>query len=216
MAGPFTLAPLPWAEDALAPTISAKTIGFHYHKHHQTYVDTLNKLVMGTRFAKMPLEEVVRATVNGKDKEQKIFNNVGQVWNHDFFWRSLTSKGGKPGGRLKDAIERDFGGVEELTKLPSHRRCVGARLLSRLPERPREIPPGSAWKAAELGIRGGKSREGRPSHPRCRLAAPDRAPRAAIARICAACSRLRVLYSLSEQLWRDEWRTAPTSKFWSR
>jgi len=118
MAGPFTLAPLPWAEDALAPTISAKTIGFHYHKHHNTYVETLNKLVQDTRYASMPLEEVVRATVNGKDKDKdrKIFNNAGQVWNHDFFWRSLTPKSGKPGGRLKDAIERDFGGVEPLTK----------------------------------------------------------------------------------------------------
>jgi Fe-Mn family superoxide dismutase len=118
MAGPFTLAPLPWAEDALAPTISAKTIGFHYHKHHNTYVEILNKLVQDTRYASMPLEEVVRATVDGKDKDkdQKIFNNAGQVWNHDFFWRSLTPKSGKPGGRLKDAIERDFGGVDPLTK----------------------------------------------------------------------------------------------------
>jgi superoxide dismutase, Fe-Mn family len=116
MAGPFTLSPLPWAEDALAPAISQKTIGFHYHKHHHKYVETLNKLVEGTRFADMPLEQIVRATLNGKDKEHKIFNNAGQVWNHDFFWRSLTPKGAKPGGRLKDAIERDFGGVAELTK----------------------------------------------------------------------------------------------------
>jgi Fe-Mn family superoxide dismutase len=116
MAGPFTLKPLPWAEDALAPTISARTIGFHYHKHHNTYVETLNKLVAGTRYADMPLEQIVRATVNAKEaKDKQIFNNAGQVWNHDFFWRSLTPKGGKPSGKLKDAIARDFGSLEGLT-----------------------------------------------------------------------------------------------------
>jgi len=117
MSGPFTLAPLPWAEDALAPTISAKTIGFHYHKHHAKYVETLNKLVAGTRYADMPLEQVVRATSGAKDgKDQQIFNNAGQVWNHDFFWRSLSPKGGKPSGKLKERIERDFGGVEHLAE----------------------------------------------------------------------------------------------------
>jgi superoxide dismutase, Fe-Mn family len=116
MSGPFTLKPLPWPEDALAPTISARTIGFHYHKHHKAYVETLNKLASGTRFADMPLEQIVRATANAKeDKEKLIFNNAGQVWNHDFFWRSLTPEGGKPSGKLKDAIARDFGSLEGLT-----------------------------------------------------------------------------------------------------
>ena len=115
MAGPFTLKPLPWAEDALAPTISARTIGFHYHKHHNAYVETLNKLVAGTRYADMALEQVVRATASGKDaKEKQIFNNAGQVWNHDFFWRSLTPNGGQPSGKLKDSIQRDFGGIDKL------------------------------------------------------------------------------------------------------
>src|ERR1700733_7690841 len=115
MAKPFTLSPLPYAEDALEPAISAKTIGFHYNKHHKTYVETLNKLVEGTRFAEMKLEEVVRATA-GKDaeKEKKIFNNAGQVWNHDFYWRSLAPKATKPSAKLKTAIERDFGGSKEL------------------------------------------------------------------------------------------------------
>jgi Fe-Mn family superoxide dismutase len=117
MIGPFQLSPLPWEEDALAPVISAKTVGFHYHKHHATYVETLNKLVEGTRFADMKLEEVVRATV-GKDseKEKKIFNNAGQVWNHDFYWRSLAPKPAAPSGKLKEAIERDFGGTADLIK----------------------------------------------------------------------------------------------------
>ena len=115
MVGPFTLKPLPWAEDALAPTISARTISFHYHKHHKAYVDKLNKLVENTRYAGMPLEQIVQATASGKDaKDKQIFNNAGQVWNHDFFWRSLTPKGGRPSGKLQDAIARDFGSVDGL------------------------------------------------------------------------------------------------------
>jgi len=116
MTGPFELAPLPWDESALEPAISARTIGFHYHKHHKTYVDTLNKLVKGTRFAEMPLEKIVQATLNAKDGSdgKKIFNNAGQVWNHDFYWRSLTPKAGKPQKKLAGAIERDFGSLDKL------------------------------------------------------------------------------------------------------
>jgi len=112
---PFTLSPLPYDEDALEPVISARTVGFHYHKHHKTYVETLNKLVQGTRYAGMKLEEVVRATA-GRDAaaEKKVFNNAGQVWNHDFYWRSLTPTKPRPAGKLKDAIEKDFGGVDTL------------------------------------------------------------------------------------------------------
>ena len=114
MTGPFRLSPLPYAEDALAPTISAKTIGFHYGKHHATYVKTLNELVEGTKFADMKLEEIVRATAASEDaKEKKIFNNAGQVWNHDFYWRSLAPKSGKPSGKLKAAIE-EFGGEDRI------------------------------------------------------------------------------------------------------
>jgi superoxide dismutase, Fe-Mn family len=115
MATPFTLSPLPYGESDLEPAISRKTIGFHYNKHHKTYVETLNKLVDGTRFADMKLEEVVRATSGASgEKEKKIFNNAGQVWNHDFYWRSLTPKSAKPSGKLKAAIERDFGGEKQL------------------------------------------------------------------------------------------------------
>jgi Fe-Mn family superoxide dismutase len=114
MTGPFKLSPLPYAEDALAPTISAKTIEFHYHKHHATYVKTLNELVAGTKYADMKLEDIVRDTA-GKDgdKEKKIFNNAGQVWNHDFYWRSLSPKPAAPKGALKSAIE-EFGGPDKL------------------------------------------------------------------------------------------------------
>jgi superoxide dismutase, Fe-Mn family len=113
MAEPFTLSPLPYDADALAPTISAKTVGFHYHKHHQTYVDTLNKLVAGTRYADMKLEDIVHATVdNDGDNEKKIFNNAAQVWNHDFYWRSLSPTPTQLGGKLEQSINRDFGNVE--------------------------------------------------------------------------------------------------------
>jgi Fe-Mn family superoxide dismutase len=105
---------LPYAEDALAPTISARTIEFHYHKHHATYVKTLNELVAGTKYADMKLQDIVRETA-GKDgdKEKKIFNNAGQVWNHDFYWRSLSPNPSTPKGKLKSAIE-EFGGPDKL------------------------------------------------------------------------------------------------------
>ena len=111
----FTLAPLPWGESALEPVISAKTISFHYGKHHKAYVDTLNTLVKGTSFEDMKLEKIVQATA-GKDgaDEKKIFNNAGQVWNHDFYWRSLAPKPGKPSSKLAEAIARDFESPDKL------------------------------------------------------------------------------------------------------
>jgi len=111
----FTLSPLPYEEDALQPVISARTVAIHYHKHHKTYVETLNKLVEGTRFADMNLEDVVRATAGREAQaEKKIFNNAGQVWNHDFYWRSLTPESVAPTGKLESAIARDFGGMDVL------------------------------------------------------------------------------------------------------
>jgi len=116
MTGPFTLSPLPWEESALEPVISGRTIGFHYHKHHKTYVDTLNTLVAGTQFADMPLERVVQATVGAAEgsKEKKIFNNAGQVWNHDFYWHSLAPKKTQLKGKLAEGVARDFGSAEAL------------------------------------------------------------------------------------------------------
>jgi Fe-Mn family superoxide dismutase len=112
---PFKLAPLPWDEDALAPTISANTISFHYHKHHQTYVDTLNKLVEGTKYADMKLEEIVQKTAAASEaKDKLIFNNAGQVWNHDFYWRSLTPSKTQPSAQLDSAIAAAFGTKDEL------------------------------------------------------------------------------------------------------
>jgi superoxide dismutase, Fe-Mn family len=108
----FAKIKLPYAEDALDPVVSAKTISFHYGKHHTAYVDKLNELVAGTPYETMSLEEVVKKSA-GNEKDKPIFNNAGQVWNHDFYWQSMAPKGGEPSGKLKDALTSSFGGVKE-------------------------------------------------------------------------------------------------------
>jgi Fe-Mn family superoxide dismutase len=111
-ADPFTLPPLPWPENALSPAISANTIGFHYGKHHQGYVNKLNELVAGTPLAEQPLEAVIKATA-GKADQATIFNNAAQVWNHSFYWNSLRPKGGgKPSGALAAQIDQSFGNFD--------------------------------------------------------------------------------------------------------
>src|ERR1700685_748056 len=112
----FSLPALPWAENALEPVISAKTISFHYGKHHKTYVDNLNKLSAGTEFAHMPLIEIVRATADKPDKAL-LFHNAAQVWNHTFYWNCLRAKGGgDPPASLKQKIDRAFGSVDACKK----------------------------------------------------------------------------------------------------
>jgi len=99
-----TLPPLPYAADALAPYISKETIDFHYGKHHQTYVTNLNNLIKGTEFADHGLEDIVRKSSGG------VFNNAAQIWNHTFFWNSLTpGGGGEPGGALAQAVQAKWG-----------------------------------------------------------------------------------------------------------
>ena len=90
---PHTLPPLPYAENALDPVISANTLSFHYGKHHKTYVDNLNKLIAGTELADLSLEDVIAATA-GKADKIGVFNNAAQIWNHTFYWNSLSPKGG--------------------------------------------------------------------------------------------------------------------------
>lgn len=100
----FTLPELPYSKDALAPTISAETIEYHYGKHHAAYVTNLNNLVKGTPFENMTLEEVVKKSEGG------IFNNSAQVWNHTFYWNCLSPKGGgEPTGKLAEGINKAFG-----------------------------------------------------------------------------------------------------------
>ena len=104
----FELPILPYATDALAPHISAETIEFHYGKHHQTYVTNLNNLIAGTEFEGLSLEEIVKKSSGG------IFNNAAQVWNHTFYWNSLSPNGGgAPTGGLAYAIDRTFGSFEK-------------------------------------------------------------------------------------------------------
>ena len=111
--GVIQLPPLPWAQDALEPHISARTIGFHYGKHHQTYVDNVNKLIAGTAWAGQPLEKIVRDTAGVADKAG-MFNNAAQVWNHTFFWHSLKKGGGgQPKGDLLAMVVKSFGTFEE-------------------------------------------------------------------------------------------------------
>jgi Fe-Mn family superoxide dismutase len=118
-ASPHALPPLPYADDALAPVISAHTITFHYGKHHKGYVDTLNKLVAGTEFANLPLEKIIADTA-GKEDKTAIFNNAAQAWNHTFYWDSLRPKGGgEPPAVLKPKIEAAFGTVDACKKAMS-------------------------------------------------------------------------------------------------
>lgn len=97
---------LPYSENALEPFISAKTISFHYGKHHKTYLDNLNKLIVNTKFEGKDLEYIVL------NSSGSIFNNAAQVWNHTFYWDCLTPNKTKPEGLLKDAIDKNFQSYE--------------------------------------------------------------------------------------------------------
>ena len=112
--GPFTLPKLPWEEGALDPVISARTIQLHHGKHHKAYVDKTNELVAGTKLADMALDEVVRAAAAQKD--QKLFNNAAQAWNHAFFWNCLHPGGMRPSGELARRLEADLGGIDAFRK----------------------------------------------------------------------------------------------------
>ncbi len=99
---------LPYAKNALAPHMSEETLEFHYGKHHQTYVTTLNKLIVGTEFENLSLEAII------KKASGPIFNNAAQIWNHTFFWHSLSPQGGgQPTGALAEAINRQWGSYDQ-------------------------------------------------------------------------------------------------------
>ncbi|MFB3820206.1 MAG: superoxide dismutase [Candidatus Methylomirabilales bacterium] len=110
------LPPLPYAETALEPHYSARTIGFHHGKHHKAYVDNLNKLIAGTPLESKPLEEIVQ-TVAGDAARAGVFNNAAQVWNHTFFWNSMRpGGGGRPAGDLLRRLEAAFGTYEKFAE----------------------------------------------------------------------------------------------------
>ena len=103
---------LPFSEDALEPVISKETIEYHYGKHHQTYVTNLNNLIVGTEFADMELEDIIKKSSGG------IFNNAAQVYNHTFYWNCLAPEaGGKPTGKLAEAIDEAFGSFDKFKEL---------------------------------------------------------------------------------------------------
>ena len=106
----FDLPPLPYAEDALAPIISAETLQFHHGKHHRKYVDTMNQLLEKEAVQGSSLEEIVR------NSQGRLFNNAAQAWNHDFFWHSLSPRGARPSGALLAQIEKDFGSYERFVE----------------------------------------------------------------------------------------------------
>ena len=112
----ITLPQLPYADNALEPHYSAKTIGFHYGKHHKTYVDNLNKLIAGTPLDDKSIEEIVLAAA-GDSSRVGMFNNSAQVWNHTFFWSCMKpGGGGKPQGPLAGKIDQAFGGCEKFAE----------------------------------------------------------------------------------------------------
>lgn len=102
---------LPYAMNALQPTISQETLEYHYGKHHQTYVNNLNNLIKDTEFANASLEDTLLKSSGG------IFNNAAQIWNHTFYWHCLTpSSAREPSGKLADAIIKTFGSFDEFKK----------------------------------------------------------------------------------------------------
>jgi Fe-Mn family superoxide dismutase len=104
----FDLSPLPYPKEALEPALSARTLQFHYEKHHRGYMNKLEKALSGKPLAQKSLEEIICSV------EGSLFNHAAQVWNHDFYWRSMTPNGGgRPSGELAAAIERDFGSLAD-------------------------------------------------------------------------------------------------------
>jgi superoxide dismutase, Fe-Mn family len=115
-ASPIVLAALPYSENALEPTISSKTLSFHYGKHHKAYVDNLNKLIAGTDYSDLSLAEIIKGT-HDRLERKAIFNNASQIWNHSFYWNSLKGKGGGAlPPEIRTLIDSSFGSVAECKK----------------------------------------------------------------------------------------------------
>lgn len=107
----FTLPPLPYAFDALEPSIDAQTMQIHHGKHHQAYVDNLNKAIAGTEHENKTIEQLL---ASAGTISPAVRNNGGGHWNHSFFWELLAPGGGQPSGRLADAINQTFGSLDAL------------------------------------------------------------------------------------------------------
>ncbi|QYJ00493.1 superoxide dismutase [Thalassovita mediterranea] len=112
----FDLPPLPYSRDALSPHVSEETLNFHYGKHHQAYVNNLNKLIESTDHANAPLEKIIK-DASGDSSKAGLFNNAAQVWNHTFYWHSMKpGGGGKPTGAIAKKIDEDFGSYEKFAE----------------------------------------------------------------------------------------------------
>jgi len=138
-ASSHVLPPLPYAENALEPILSAKTLSFHYGKHHKGYIENLNKLIASTEYADLPLEKIITSTA-GKPDLTAIFNNAAQTWNHTFYWNSMKPNGGgEPPAVLKHKIEAFFGSVDACKK-----ELVSAALS--------QFGSGWAWLVLDNGV----------------------------------------------------------------
>jgi len=108
----FEIFPLPYAKDALAPHIGARTVDIHYEKHHRGYLNKLKRAIEGKPLAERSLEDIIRAA-----DDEGVFNLAAQAWNHDFYWNSLApGGGGRPSGDLAEAIARDIGSMETVRR----------------------------------------------------------------------------------------------------
>ena len=111
----FTLPDLPYAQDALAPHISGETLSFHHGKHHKAYVDKANDAIKGTDYEGLSLEEVIKKSWS--EKNMGVFNNAAQIWNHTFYWNSMTPNGGgQPTGAIAEAIDKSFGSYDKFAE----------------------------------------------------------------------------------------------------
>jgi Fe-Mn family superoxide dismutase len=120
---PFTLTPLPYAEDALGRYMSAETLRLHHGKHHQAYLDKVNAAVAGKDLDGAALSDVIRAAAGSGDKA--LFNNAGQIWNHNFYWQCLAPPGGqRPMGQLAELIDDSFGSADAMLEALA-REAVG-------------------------------------------------------------------------------------------
>jgi Fe-Mn family superoxide dismutase len=138
-AAAITLPPLPFPSDALAPVVSAQTLSFHHGKHHQGYVNTLNKLLPGSKFAGLTLEAIVRQSA-GLAEHAAVFNNAAQIWNHTFYWKSLkpVAVAQTVPAPLAAAVTRCFGSLDA---------CKQAMSDAAL----KQFGSGWAWLVAERG-----------------------------------------------------------------
>lgn len=109
----FEVTPLPYADNALEPAVSANTLSYHHGKHHKAYIDKTNAAIEGTELADKSLEEIIAAA---RGSNQGLFNNAAQSWNHGFYWHSLAGDGGSPTDELKSMIDSAFGSTEDLLK----------------------------------------------------------------------------------------------------